>query len=205
MELLLELNPDVSGDYVDESMDTILQENPVFFDPFHVIVATALTEKQIIALSERTWKGQIPFIFCRSVGFVATARIQVHESCVCEAHPDNSPPDLRLAKPFPSLLAHLESTELSHKVPWLVVLYKYLQKWRLENGDRLPENYKEKSALRDLIRSGMTKDEENYEEAIKAVNTCFGGGKPNAHLIALFSDPKCDNLGENVCYQEQTF
>lgn len=44
----------------------------------------------------------------------------------------------------------------------------------------------------------MTKDEENYEEAIKAVNSSFGGGKPNAQLTELFEDNCCTDLTKDV-------
>lgn len=106
-------------------------------------------------------------------------------------------------------------------MPWLLVLNKYMQQWKAENNDRLPSNYREKSQLREMIRngmfcllplngldgecfifgfslSGMTNDEENYEEAIKAVNTSFGGGKITSSLKAIFEDDACKNLNKHV-------
>lgn len=44
----------------------------------------------------------------------------------------------------------------------------------------------------------MTKDEENYEEAVKAVNSSFGGGKPSSDLMKIFDDECCNNLTKNV-------
>lgn len=44
----------------------------------------------------------------------------------------------------------------------------------------------------------MSKDEENYEEAIKAVNSSFGGGKPSSALLEIFEDSNCKNLTKNV-------
>lgn len=44
----------------------------------------------------------------------------------------------------------------------------------------------------------MIKDEENYEEAIKAVNASFGGGKPSANLMKIFDDECCNNLTKHV-------
>lgn len=43
--MLLELNPDVTGDYIDEEPEEILSNSPDFFNNFTVVVATALTEK----------------------------------------------------------------------------------------------------------------------------------------------------------------
>lgn len=70
--------------------------------------------------------------------------------------------------------------------------------WREQNENRLPTTYKEKSQIRDLIRSHMTADEENFEEAIKAVNSSFGGGKPNSSLKKIFDDDCCVNLNKKV-------
>lgn len=42
--LLLELNPDVHGDFIDESVHQILENNPTFFNYFTVVVGIALTE-----------------------------------------------------------------------------------------------------------------------------------------------------------------
>lgn len=154
MQLLQELNPDVRGDYVDESVEYLLQNNPDFFRSFSVVIASSIKETTIIALSEKLWELKIPFIFCRSVGFIATARLQVKEHCVIESHPDNKQKDLRLHHPFPSLKEHLESSDVNFKVPWLCVIYKYLQKWRGGDANKMPTNYKEKLELKKLIKSG---------------------------------------------------
>ena len=46
-QLLLELNPDVRGDYVDENLGQLLENNPDFFNNFTVVIATAMTERWI--------------------------------------------------------------------------------------------------------------------------------------------------------------
>lgn len=192
--LLQELNPDVNGDYVDENVDSLLVNNPEFFKNFDLVVGTALSEKTIVTLSNKLWDLNIPFLVCRSVGFIASARLQVREHCIVESHPDNRQTDLRLEEPFPALIDHFESVPLSPKIPWLIVLYKFLKDWAKDKPHPIPKNYKEKSELRDLIRGGMEKDEENYEEAIKAVNSSFSGGRPSGSLRKLLEDPQCLNL-----------
>lgn len=52
--------------------------------------------------------------------------------------------------------------------------------------------------LRRFSTTEITKEEENYEEAVKAVNSCFGGGKPNATLCDILNDPACTQLNKNV-------
>lgn len=44
----------------------------------------------------------------------------------------------------------------------------------------------------------MTADEENYEEAVKAVNSSFGGGKPDAATQLILNDDSCVNLNKKV-------
>lgn len=44
-QLLLELNPDVRGDYVDENVDQLLENSPDFFNNFTVVIGTSLIER----------------------------------------------------------------------------------------------------------------------------------------------------------------
>jgi amyloid beta precursor protein binding protein 1 len=44
-QLLMELNADVKGDYIEETCDQLLSNNPDFFCTFSVVIATGLTEK----------------------------------------------------------------------------------------------------------------------------------------------------------------
>lgn len=183
---------------MDESIDQLLQNNPDYLTKFNVVIATAVNERTIISLSQKLWAFNIPLILCRSIGMIGTIRIQLKEHYVIEAHPDGQKYDLRLENPFPGLKEHMDKTVLTSKIPWLVVLYKFLEKWRIENQNKIPQTYKEKSEIRELIRSAMTADEENYEEAIKAVNFCFGGGKITTKIKQILDHPQCMNLNKNV-------
>lgn len=107
MQLLQELNPDVSSDYLDESVETILDNNPEFFGSFKVVIASSLKENTLIALSRLLWSKNIAFVYCRSVGFIASARLQFIEHYIVETHPDNKQTDLRLDHPFDTLEQYL--------------------------------------------------------------------------------------------------
>ncbi|KAI9587627.1 nedd8-activating enzyme E1 regulatory subunit [Glossina fuscipes] len=196
MQFLQELNTDVKGDSVEESVEYILENRPTFLENFDVVVASNLNEQSLLNLSDFLWRADIPFIYCRSLGMLGSIRIQIREHCVIESHSDNRQNDLRLEHPFPSLKEHLEKTEVTTKVPWLFVLFKYLQKWKAENSNRAPCNYKEKSVLRDMVKAEMSSNEENFEEAIKAVNTAFGGGNVSPELAKIFEDDACENLNK---------
>jgi len=118
--------------------------------------------RTLILLSKKLWDLEIPFIVCRSYGFIGYIRVQVTEHTVIETHPDNQIPDLRLDQPFPSLKKYVDSIDLEAMeykdhahVPYLIVLYKYLQQWKGEHNGRLPESYKEKEVFRSTVRKGM--------------------------------------------------
>ncbi|XP_017018425.1 nedd8-activating enzyme E1 regulatory subunit [Drosophila kikkawai] len=198
MQLLQELNPDVNGDYVEESADFILANRPNFFDSFDLVIASNLNEQTLLLLADRLWEANVPLLYCRSLGMLGTIRLQIREHCIVEAHPDNRQFDLRLEHPFDALREHLDGTEVTSKVPWLLVLHKYLTTWQKQqaNGTPTPRTYKEKNQLRDTIRNEMKADEENYEEAIKAVNTAFGAGQIPTGLKSIFEDDACEQLNK---------
>nr|XP_002124435.1 NEDD8-activating enzyme E1 regulatory subunit-like [Ciona intestinalis] len=210
-ELLLELNPDVKGDYTEEDLNQLLDRNPQFFQCFTVIIASSLdvvTHKKLAAL---LWKHNIPLVTCYSYGFIGYMRIIVREHCVVESHPDNAHEDLRLLDPFPELVEYIDSIDLekmdkkqhSH-VPYLVILYKFLQAWKNEHGGQAPKNWKEKKLFKEKVlqgvrinEHGMQEDEENFEEASKQVNTALVESKIPENLQQIFNDAKCCNISEN--------
>lgn len=55
-----------------------------------------------------------------------------------------------------------------------------------------------REVFKNIFYLGMSKDKENYEEAIKAVNSSFGGGKPSPSLVEIFEDGNCKDLTKNV-------
>ncbi|XP_014487243.1 PREDICTED: NEDD8-activating enzyme E1 regulatory subunit isoform X2 [Dinoponera quadriceps] len=205
--MLLEMNLDVTGDYIDEEPEQILSNSPDFFNTFTVVVATSLTEKTLILLSRRLWDLNIPLIVCRSIGFIAYMRVQVKEHTVVETHPDNETLDLRLDKPFDSLKKHLDSINLDDMsfkdhchVPYLIILYKFLEEW-IHNYGALPKTYSDKQQLKRMIQGGMRRDEhdlsnseENFEEALKAVNTSIRPISIPDNVINILNDDCCINL-----------
>lgn len=85
-------------------------------------------------LSSKLWELNIPFLNCKSYGFLGYIRVQVKEHTVIESHPENQPLDLRLDKPFPALVEYVNSVRLEEMglkdhahVPHLVILFKYLE------------------------------------------------------------------------------
>ncbi|KAM9301535.1 NEDD8-activating enzyme E1 regulatory subunit [Gastrophryne carolinensis] len=212
MELLQELNEDVTGNFVAEHPDQLLDSDPSFFNKFTVVIATQLPESTLLRLAETLWNASIPLLICRAYGFVGYMRVVIKEHTVIESHPDNALEDLRLDQPFSELQEHLQLYNLdsmerkdhSH-TPWLVVVAKCLEKWRRENAGQIPKTYKEKEAFRDLIRQGILKnengvpeDEENFEEAVKNVNTALNITKVPSNIEEIFSDLRCTNISQQT-------
>lgn len=187
LRLLLELNPAVQGHAVQEPPDQILKENPDFFKVFSVVIATTLAEKTIQDLAQHLWNINIPLILCRSIGFLGSFRIQMKEHAVIETHPDNEQTDLRLDIPFQALSDYLNNIDINTvdlkdhgHIPWIVIIYKAIQKWQTQNANSWPMSRKEKNEIKNIIQEFIRKNEndipineENFEEAIRAVNTAL--------------------------------
>ncbi|XP_044275729.1 NEDD8-activating enzyme E1 regulatory subunit [Varanus komodoensis] len=211
-ELLQELNNDVSGNFVEENPDKLLDNDPSFFCRFNVVIATQLPESTLLRLAEVLWNYSIPLLVCRTYGLIGYMRIIIKEHPVVESHPDNALDDLRLDNPFPELREHVQSYDLEHMekkehshIPWIVIVSKYLEKWYNENSGQIPKSYKEKQAFREMIRQGILKnenggleDEENFEEAIKNVNTAVIATKIPGCIEDIFNDDRCINLSQQT-------
>lgn len=90
------------------------------------------------------------------------ARLQIKEHTIIESHPDNQNTSYRLLNPFPELKTYFESFDLDSMelkdhahIPFVVILYKYLQDYKKLFG-AVPKTYQEKGAFRNLIRKGMS-------------------------------------------------
>lgn len=207
-ELLQELNSDVSGNFVEEDADKLLENDPEFFNRFSLVISVQLPESVCLRLACVLWKASVPFLVCRTYGLVGYMRLAVKEHTVVESHPDSALEDLRLDAPFTELRNHINSYDLdsmdkkdhSH-TPWIIIIAKYLEQWYSEHDFQLPKNYKEKEAFRHLIRDGIRKnengvpeEEENFDEAIKNVNTALNPTKICSSVEEIFSSEQCENI-----------
>lgn len=207
-EFLLELNEDVDGNFIEESVDVLLDSNPAFFNNFSLVIVTDLPEKSLLQLGNALWEADVPLLVCRCYGFLGYLRLVVREHTVVESHPDSVLEDLRLDCPFPALINFCDSLDLdkmdnkmhSH-TPWLVLLYKYLQIWRGQHGGEAPKNYKEKNEFKALIKTGLRhkengnlEEEENFDEAVRNVNTALLPTKIPDEIETIFRDECCTDL-----------
>lgn len=202
-ENLLELNPDVRGEYVEESLEYILQSDPSFFQRFTVVIATFLEERSLVQLADKLWNLKIPLVVCFAYGMIGYLRLQYPDRTIIEARPENEFHDLRLDRPFPLLKNYIDSlnlkllTDQEHAhVPYVVILSKYLDEWKKNNNGEMPKNSKEKNLFKAEIMKGMRKkdEEENFIEAVRAVNTALAKTTISGEIKEILNNPLCENL-----------
>jgi amyloid beta precursor protein binding protein 1 len=167
--------------------------------------------RPLIILAKKLWELDIPLIVCKTIGFVGYIRVQVKEHTIIEMHPDNEIPDLRLNKPFESLKSYFDAINLNNlnlkdhsHTPYVIILYKYLEQWLLNYQD-IPKTKIEKEKFKQMIIGGIRKDEngipideENFKEAIKAVNTCISHTNVSNSSKEVLNDNSCINLNSKV-------
>lgn len=141
-ELLVEMNPDVTGTFRLDGVGALLESDPQYFTAFSVIIASNVTPDVTISLSNLCDTHHIPLISLQSMGFIATCRIQTRDHEIIESHPDNELVDLGLTTSFPELETHCDAISLSlsnmnsmdrSHVPFVVLLRLALRKWKEEH------------------------------------------------------------------------
>ena len=209
--LLQRLN-DVKGDYIEEDIEDILNANPTFFSQFTVVIATSLPEATLSRVAALLWSSSIPLLISRTYGLLGYIRVVIPNHQIVESHPDNHHDDLRLDCPFVDLAEYMETIDLDEvdntqhsNIPYLVVLYKYLQQWKQGHNGLMPQTYQEKKAFKECIRSGIRYsedgallDEENFEEAIQNVNRAVVAYKIPSFVQDILDSPQCTSASPEV-------
>ncbi|KAL7056626.1 hypothetical protein AAHC03_021015 [Spirometra sp. Aus1] len=211
-ELISELNQDVKGAFVVETLDELLDNDPGFFLNFSVIVYTDVRESQLLRLSRIVSPARIPVVICNSTGFLGYLRVSVLEHAIIESHPDSTRPDFRLDRPLPALLKlanqpdhdleTLPAKELVH-IPWLIIIHKFVERFRTAHG-RFPSTYADKQELKkmiglascDLLEKCQARGETlepffeltNFQEACRAVNTAVTETKIPPDVAQIFDE-----------------
>ena len=139
---LLEMNPDVKGNTVKKSSETVVgKEDLKFFNKFTVVIATQLFgEKLHLKLAEHLFKERIPYIALKVNGLVASMRVQFDEITITESHPTNDRTDLYIypkqLEVFPELSQFIKGYDLNTKdvekaahLPAVAILGQFTQQW----------------------------------------------------------------------------
>jgi len=205
--LLQELNDDVHGSFLVQDPGEMVENDPEFYREFDFVIASDLKESELLKLSDLLWRYNVPLLVCNVRGFIGYIRLVVKEHAVVEAHPDNTHEDLRLDIPFPGLIEYMNVMDLDSMdkhdhghTPYLVIIYKYLEKWKQEHEGNWPKSYKEKTAFKEMISKGVLKNEhgveeveENFEEAVKNANYVLVPTKAPSNVLQIFGSPRCQH------------
>ncbi|KZL75492.1 Nedd8-activating enzyme E1 regulatory subunit (ThiF family protein), partial [Colletotrichum tofieldiae] len=186
-ELLLELNPEVQGDWYPRDSEALdLQHILDGPNPFTIILYTLPTKPEDLkTLESYSREHKTPLIAIHSVGFYSYFSIRLPGVYpIVDTHPDaTSTTDLRLLAPWEELEAfaeemtkdidNLDSHDHGH-LPFVVILLHYLKVWKASHDGAAPSNYKEKVEFRKIVAEATRTDnaeggEENFEEAVAAV------------------------------------
>ncbi|KAF3490859.1 NEDD8-activating enzyme E1 regulatory subunit [Arthroderma uncinatum] len=209
---LRELNEDVDGGYSSKPILDLLKDET--FLPQHqlVIASGPMKQSTLRTISQAAKRLEIPLIYTHSVGFYASFSLQLPPVFpIVETHPDaSSTEDLRLTNPWPELaevakkaenLDSMDDHQHGH-VPYLVLLLHFLEKWKASHDGQCPQNYREKSEFRDMVRSMARTNnsdggEENFDEAVAAVLKSVGPYSLSSDLRAVFEMDHCSQLTSN--------
>ena len=206
--LLSELNTDVNCNVCTESLDAILETSPSYFHQFDLVIATEVASEQLEKLAQLLWEGGKPLLIARSYGLIGYLRLVVRSHEIIESHPDNFHEDLRLDCPFDTLRQYIDSIDIDaldntkhSNLPYLVVIFKYLEKWKAAHNGSMPKNYREKKEFKEWIHAGIRTndegvplDEENFDEAIQNVNSVLVPRSVPSQVQDIFDDSSCLNL-----------
>jgi amyloid beta precursor protein binding protein 1 len=92
-----------------------------------------------------------------------------------------------------------EMTEHEHgHLPYILLLLHYLEKWKEDHEGRSPENYKDKTAFKEMVRAAARRDnaeggEENFDEAVAAVMKTINAPSLRSNVRDMFELGECIN------------
>ncbi|KAI9683612.1 MAG: hypothetical protein M1829_004916 [Trizodia sp. TS-e1964] len=208
-DLLKELNPDVEGSFISEPLEEHLK-NTNFIKNYTLIFVVYPTSHVLLEeINAQAEKSNAPIIYIQSVGFFAHFSLSLPSDFpIVDTHPDpEAISDLRLLNPWDELSAHIKQKTFSlellddHEhghVPYLILLLHYLEQWKETHGGLFPENYREKSEFRSMVKnSARTKNseggEENYDEAVAAVLKSLNPFSLSSQVREVFEASQCKN------------
>jgi len=179
-----------------------------------IIVVLPVSPDILNTISEHTLQQNKAAFYVHSIGFYSHFTLQISKAFpIVDTHPDPvSTQDLRLLNPWPELLSYAQEktqnlqdmdAEQHGHVPYVLLLFHHLEEWKHRNGGKVPDNYKEKAAFRDLVKQGMRTNnaeggEENHEEAVAAVLKSLNPAVPSSSAKEVLTAPESVELTQQV-------
>ncbi|GAA5972715.1 hypothetical protein JCM21900_002362 [Sporobolomyces salmonicolor] len=201
VKFLCELNTDVTGAAIVQSLPDLLSSSPTSIGSYSLIIAVDVPPAELLQLADEAWKQGVPLVKVQSCGFYGALRVQVEELPIVETHPE-SLIDLRVHSPFPSLVAYahsfdyatMDTAEHGH-VPAVVILVKALEEWKAAHEGNGPTGAKERKEFMDaVLKQKVQSDEENFDEAVTLFRRAGTRTGIPPDIQRLFDDPACENV-----------
>ena len=184
---LLELNPDVKGNFINKSAKEYMDDEKNDFKSFTVLIATNLLSDENDKLYSIAKKNNLRLVIVKNNGLINYIRLyENYHGNMSLRLLDNPVSDYRLSCPWKELKDFANSFDLEkmdiidHKnVPYFVILLKALDKYRNNKNDpeANPNNKEEKEEFKNIVKSfmlstGTEGENENIEEALSKLYFC---------------------------------
>ena len=187
---LLELNPDVKGNYIEKTAKEFLDDEKNDINIYDLIIAANLKKEEDNKLNELAKKKGTKVVIVKNNGLFGYLRIfENYHGNMCLRLMDNPVADYRLSCPWKELVEYADSFDLEkmqiidHKnVPYFVILLKALSIYRKNKNDPKanPKTKDEKNEFKKIVEGFLLDikpeedkgENENIEEALGKLYYC---------------------------------
>jgi amyloid beta precursor protein binding protein 1 len=187
-----------------QPLETFLAKDKVLTPYTLILVAAPIEPANLALIQKHATALNVPLFYLHSVGYYAHFSVQLPPAFpIVDTHPESTAvEDLRVLKPWPELVQFsekqtngLESMSAHEKghIPYVCLLLYYVNKWKTQNEGKLPEVYKDKSAVRNMI-GAEGGNEENFEEAYAATLKSLNPSETPSAVREIFNAQETQQL-----------
>lgn len=204
-EKLIELNGDVKGIALNKPITTFINDSS-FWDQFNVVIVSDYVEN-LSKLIDTLWDKQIPVLIVNTIGYYGSVNLIANEITVIDTHDSQKLDELRIDKPWPQLQSYVDSInldeldEIDHAhVPYVIILIKALNLWKLDHNGKPPSNYADKQKFKKYIEN-MSNDkfsEENFIEASQMIHRALKVTQIPHSIEKLFQSPNIIKIDQST-------
>ena len=184
---LLELNPDVKGNFINKNPKDYLKEEKNDYKSYNILVATNLLSEENTKLYTIAKNNNLRLVIVKNNGLMNYIRLyENYHGNMNLRLLDNPVSDYRLSCPWKELVDFANSFNLEkmdiidHKnVPYFIILIQALEKYRKikNNPNANPKTKEEKQEFNQIVKSfmlstGAEGENENIEEGLKKIYFC---------------------------------
>ena len=184
---LLELNPDVKGNFINKNSKEYLNDTKNDFKSFTLLIGTNLLPEENTKLYEIAKNNNLRLVIVKNNGLMNCIRLyENYHGNMNLRLLENPVSDYRLSCPWKELVDFANSFNLEkmdiidHKnVPYFIILIQALEKYRKtkNNPNANPKTKEEKQEFNQIVKSfmlstGAEGENENIEEGLKKIYFC---------------------------------